>query len=68
MLNDESKTVNSAAMKKQELSQDEDKEVLGAEEAKQFRSLTATLNYMSLDRSDVQYAAKAVCMKMANAT
>ena len=28
--------------------------------------LAATLNYMSSDRSDVQYAAKAVCTKMAN--
>ena len=33
-----------------------------------FRSLLATLNDMSLDRSDVQYAAKETCTKMANPT
>ena len=33
-------------MKKEKLSQDEDQEILGAEEAKQFRSLAATLNFM----------------------
>ena len=68
VLSDDSKTVNSAAMKEEELCQDEDEEILGAEEAKQFRSLSATFNYMSLDRSDVQYAAKEVCKKMANPT
>ena len=35
---------------------------------KRFRSLAATLNYMSSDRSDVQYAAKEVCTRMANPT
>ena len=66
--NDDSKTVNRAAMKKEKLNQDEDPEILGAEEAKQFRSLAATLNFMSLYRSDVQHAAKEVCRKMANPT
>ena len=42
--------------------------MLDASETKRFRSLTATLNYISLDRSDVQYAAKEVCTKMANPT
>ena len=32
--------------------------MLDASETKRFRSLAATLNYMSSDRSDVQYAAK----------
>ena len=32
------------------------------------KSEAATLNYMSSDRSDVQYAAKEVCKKMANPT
>ena len=57
-MNDESKTVKSAAMK-EEISQDEDEEMFGAEEAR---------HYMSLDRSDVQYAAKEVCRKMTNPT
>ena len=42
--------------------------MLDASEAKRFRSLAATLNCMSSDRSDVQYAAKEVCKKMASPT
>ena len=67
-LNEESKTVNSAAVKPEEIGQAEDTDMLDASEAKRFRSLAATLNYMSSDRSDVQYAAKEVCTKMANPT
>ena len=67
-LHEELKAVNSAAMKPEEINQEEDTELLDAYETKRFRSLAATLNYMSADRSDVQYAAKAVCMKMANPT
>ena len=67
-LNEESKAVNSAAMKPEEIGQEEDMEVLDASEAKRFRSLAATLNYMSSDRSDVQYAAKEVCKMMAKPT
>ena len=40
--------------------------MLDASEAKRFKSLAATLNNMSSDRSDVQYTAKEVCKKMAN--
>ena len=65
-LNEESKAVNSAAVKPEEIGQEEDTDMLDASEAKRFRSLAATLNYMSSDRSDVQYAAKEVCKKMAN--
>ena len=57
-LNDESKTVNSAAME-EELSQDEDEKIFGAEEAR---------HHMSLDRSDAPCAAKEVCRKMTNPT
>ena len=67
-LNEESKAVNSAAVKLEEIGQEEDTEVLDASEAKRFRSLAATLNYMSSDRSDVQYAAKEVCKMMAKPT
>ena len=62
-MNEESKAVNSAAVKPEEIGQDEDTEMLDASETKRFRSLAATLNYMSSDRSDVQYAAKEVCTK-----
>ena len=47
-LNEESKVVNSAAVKPEEIGQEEDTET------NRFRSLAATLNYMSSDRSDVQ--------------
>ena len=67
-LNEESKAVNSAAVKPEEVHQEEDAETLDASETKRFRSLAATLNYMGSDRSDVQYAAKEVCTKMANPT
>ena len=42
--------------------------MLDASETKRFKSLAATLNCMSLDRSDVQYAAQEVCTKMAKPT
>ena len=67
-LNEESKAANSAAVKPEEIGQEEDTEMLDASETKRFRSLAAMLNYMSSDRSDVQYAAKEVCTKMANPT
>ena len=67
-LNEESKAVNSAAVKPEEIGQEEDTDMLDASEAKRLRSLAATLNYMSSDRSDVQYAAKEVCKMMAKPT
>ena len=67
-LNEKSKAVNSAAVKSEEIGQEEDTEMLDASGTKRFRSLAATLNDMSSNRSDVQYAAKEVCKKMANPT
>ena len=67
-LTEESKAVNSAAVKPEEIGFEEDTNMLDASEAKIFRSLAATLNYMSSDRSDVQYAAKEVCKMMAKPT
>ena len=55
-------------MKPNEISQEEDAETSDAPETKRFRSLAATLNYTSSDGSDVQYAAKEVCTKMASPT
>ena len=63
--NEESKAVISAAVKSEETGREEDTEMLDASETKRIRSLAATLNYMSSDRSDVQYAAKEVCTKLA---
>ena len=60
-LNKESKAVNNAAMKPEEINQEEDAEMLDASETKRFRSLAATLNDMTSDRSDV-------CTKMADPT
>ena len=67
-LNVESKAVNNASVKPEEIGQEEDTGMLDASEAKRFRSLAATLNYMSSDRSNVQHAAKEVCKMMAKPT
>ena len=67
-LNEESKTVSSAAVQPEDVKEEEDVEVLNEAEKLKFRSLAATLNFLSLDRSDVQYAAKEVCAKMVNPT
>ena len=42
-LNEESKAVSSAAVKPEEIDQEEDTEILDASETKRFRSLAATL-------------------------
>ena len=55
-------------MKPEEINQEEDTERLDEPETKRFRSFAATLNCKSSDRSDVQYAAKEVCTKMASPT
>ena len=65
---EESKTVNSAAVNPEDIGQEGSANVLDEAERKKFRSLEATLNHMILDRSDVQYAAKNICAKMANPT
>ena len=65
---EETKTVNSVGVKPEEIGQEEDEEMLEGTEHARFRSLTVTLNYMSLDRSDVQYAAKKMCTKIENPT
>ena len=63
-LRKESKALNSAAVKREEIREEEDEEPLEGAEKTRFRSLAATLNCMSLDRWDVQYVAKEVCTKM----
>ena len=65
---EKSKTVNSAAVKPEKIGKEEDEEMMEGTEKTSFRSLESTLNYMSLDRSDVEHAAKEVCTKMANPT
>ena len=46
---EESKTGNSAAVKPEEIGQEEDREMLEETEKTRFRNLAATLNHMSLD-------------------
>ena len=41
---------------------------LGPEEAREFRGMGATLNYLGQDRSDIQYAVKEVCVSMSRPT
>ena len=40
-------------------------EELGPEEAKVFRGLAARINFLAIDRPDIQYAAKEICRYMA---
>ena len=67
-LSEESKTVNCAAVKPKDIGQEEDANVPDEAERKKFRSLAATRSHVSLDRSDVQYAAKETCTRVANPT
>ena len=48
-LSEESKMVNSAAVKPEEIGQEEDANMLDEAERKKFRSLVEPLNHMSLD-------------------
>ena len=43
-------------------------EELSGEEKKAFRSCAAKLNYLGLDRPDIQFATKMVCQAMTNPT
>ena len=43
-------------------------ELLGPMEATQYRALTARLNYLAMDRPDIQFATKEVARHMANPT
>ena len=61
------KTFNSAA-EKVDINREEDEETLGAEEARQFRSLAATVIHMSFHRSDVSPATEEVCRNIAAPT
>ena len=65
VLSEGSNTVSSAAVKLEDIGQTEDAEMLD-EAHKKFRSWAATFIGMSLDRTDVQYAAKEVWAKMAH--
>ena len=42
--------------------------VLDKSEASRYRSLAARVNYLGLDRPDLQYATKKICQEMANPT
>ena len=53
-LSKESKNVNSTAVKPEEIRREGDEEMLDGTEKTRFRSWSATMNHMSLDRSDVQ--------------
>ena len=67
-LSDESKTVNSAAVMPEEIGQEEDEDMMEGSEKTRFRISAATLYYMRLDLSDVQYATKELCTTMATPT
>ena len=53
----ETKPVNTTGNKNKEV----DEEELESEQASQYRAMTARCNYLSQDRSDIQYAVKELC-------
>ena len=57
-LNEESKTVSSAAVETEDMDSKEDQELIETGTATKFRSLAVTLNCMSMDKSGVQNSAK----------
>ena len=48
--------------------EEENQEKLPENEVTKFRAIAARANYLALDRSDIQYAAKEVCRQMAAPT
>ena len=62
------RAVNSASAKLGEFGREDDKEKLEVMGRTRFRSLAATLNNMSLDRSDAQHPAKEIHTKMVSPT
>ena len=63
---EDSKEVTTPGEKSQKKNQS--REVLGRDESKKFRGITARLNYLGQDRSDIQNAAKELSKAMANPT
>ena len=43
---------------------EDDADLLDVEEAKRYRAMSATLNYLALDRADINYATKEICRSM----
>ena len=41
-----------------------DSDLLDIDEARRYRAVAATLNYLALDRSDINYATKEICRSM----
>ena len=69
-LMEDSKGVKSASTKEKETGgwDDNDEEELDPEGGKQYRARAAKLNYLGLDRSDLQYATKEICTHMSKPT
>jgi hypothetical protein len=63
-LDEKTKPVNTTGNKNKEV----DEEELESEQATQYRAMTARCNYLSQDRSDIQYAVKELCRSMSRPT
>ena len=66
-LKDDSNAARGAAIKSKEVTKDDEKE-LECDEVTDFRAAAARLNYLGLDRSDIQYAVKEICQEMSRPT
>jgi hypothetical protein len=63
-LDERTKPVNTTGNRNKEV----DEEELESEQATQYRAMTARCNYLSQDRSDIQYAVKELCRSMSKPT
>ena len=64
----EAKGVNTPGEAEKPHEVEENRELLGKEEAATFKSVAARANYLAQDRPDIMYAMKEVCRKMSAPT
>ena len=47
---------------------EEEAKLLGPEQATEYRGLAARMNYLAMDRADIQFATKEICREMSAPT
>ena len=60
-LGDDSKGLKAPIAKDRRGGRNEEDEEMGPEEARRFRGIAASANYLGIDRPDAQYATKEIC-------
>ena len=64
----QAKGVSTPGEEEKKWEEEENKQELGAEDARKFRGHAARLNYLAADRPDIAYSVKEVCREMARPT